>query len=267
VSTQAGEHYLINASPDLRDQIASTPPLAPKRTPRDTPITSILLTSADVDAVVGLLHLREFQPLQIYSTSSVRRILQEENRMFRVLDRAKPPAAWHDLPMDNWFSLPGRAAGTGVADMRCRVLPLGRVYPDYVSDELRHSLRPGEAVAGLVFQQGGKQLFYAPALPAGSSNWKEWAQSSDVCMLDGTFWSENELIAVGASSKTAREIGHVPLSGPGGLLQEFRGSAQTRKILIHINNTNPILDEESPANREVRDAGWEIAYDGMQIAL
>jgi pyrroloquinoline quinone biosynthesis protein B len=267
VSTQTGGHYLVNASPDLRGQIASTPLLAPKRAPRDTPITSILLTSADVDSVIGLLHLREFQPLQIYSTRSVRRILQEQNRIFRVLDRAKPAAAWHDLPLDTSFSLPGGAAGSGEADVRCGVLPLGGVYPDYVSDELRRSLSPGEAVVGLVFQEKGKQLFYAPALPAGSRNWKEWAQSSDVCMLDGTFWSENELIAVGASSKTAREIGHVPLSGPGGLLQEFRGSAKTRKILIHINNTNPILDEESQENREVRDAGWEIAYDGMQIEL
>ena len=268
LTIQAGEHYLVNASPDLRTQIVSTPLLAPARAPRDTPISAILLTSADVDSVVGLLHLREFQPLQIYCTPSVRRILHEENRMFRVLNRAKPAADWHELQSDSWISLPSTATGSAeTSPLRFRVVPLGSVYPDYVSDELRRSLSPREAVIGLVFQEGKKQLLYAPALPAGSSNWKEWAQSSDACLLDGTFWSEDELIGVGASTKTAREIGHVPLSGPNGLLEDFRGSAKTRKILIHINNTNPVLDEESRENREVRDAGWEIAYDGMQVEI
>jgi pyrroloquinoline quinone biosynthesis protein B len=266
VSADAGQHFLINASPDLRSQILSTTLLAPARTPRHTPISAILLTSADVDSVAGLLHLREFQPLQIFSTPSVRQIILEENRIFRVLDRAKPAAIWQDLPLDTWFSVSANLAGEEMP-VRCRVLPLGSVYPDYVSEELRRSLSPGEAVIGLVFQDAGKQFFYAPALPVTSSDWQEWARSSDLCLLDGTFWSENELISAGASSKTAREIGHVPLSGPGGLLEEFGASQQTRKILIHINNTNPILDEESRENREARDAGWEIAYDGMQIEL
>src|SRR3981081_42014 len=94
VCSNTGECYLLNASPDLRSQILSTPLLAPAHPPRHTPIAGILLTSADVDSVAGLLHLREFQPLHIYSTSSVRRIL-EENPIFRVLNRANPPAIWH----------------------------------------------------------------------------------------------------------------------------------------------------------------------------
>jgi pyrroloquinoline quinone biosynthesis protein B len=267
ISTQEGKQYLVNASPDLRIQVLSAAALAPKRAPRQTPISSILLTSADVDSVAGLLHLREFQPLRIYSTRSVRRILNEENGIFRVLDRAEPAASWQDLPIETWFSFPENATSNMGNSLRCRVLPLGGVYPDYVSENLRRSLSPGEAVIGLLFQEGSKQLFYAPALPAGSNNWKEWAGSSDVSLVDGTFWNEEELIALGASSKTAHEIGHIPLSGPSGLLEEFPVSTKARKILIHINNTNPILDEESRENREVRDAGWEIAYDGMQIEL
>ena len=101
--------------------------------------------------------------------------------------------------------------------------------------------------------------------PGRSSEWKDWAASSDVCLLDGTFWNDAELISTGVGSKTAREIGHLPLSGAGGLLQEFDSNKCGQKILIHINNTNPILDEESPEHREVRDAGWEIAYDGMEF--
>ncbi len=267
VCPSVGECFLLNASPDLRTQILSTPLLAPAKPPRDTPIAGILLTSADVDSVAGLLHLREFEPLRIYATSSVRRILLEENRIFRVLERSNPPAMWHDVPLNTWFPLGTVNSSSGDPSVRCRVVLLGGAYPDYVSEDLRRALAPGEAVVGLLLAQGKKQVFYAPALPGRSDEWKEWARSSDLCLLDGTFWSENELISTGVGSKTAREIGHVPLSGAGGLLEQFDFAKRGRRVLIHINNTNPILDEDSPEHREVRDAGWEIAYDGMEFEL
>jgi pyrroloquinoline quinone biosynthesis protein B len=267
VCSNTGECYLLNVSPDLRTQILSTSLLAPAQPPRHTPIAGILLTSADVDSVTGLLHLREFQPLHIYATSSVRRIVLEENRIFHVLERANPPAFWQDVPLNTWFPL-GKANSSGEeTSVRCRLVPLGNAYPDYVSADLRRSLPLGEAVVGLVLAQGSKQVFYAPALPGGSEEWKDWVRSSDLCLLDGTFWGENELVSAGVGSKTAREIGHVPLSGPGGLLEEFDSAKKGRRVLIHINNTNPILDEESPEHREVRDAGWEIAYDGLEFQL
>jgi pyrroloquinoline quinone biosynthesis protein B len=267
VCLDAGECFLLNASPDLRAQILSTPLLAPIQPPRHTPIAGVLLTSGDVDSVAGLLHLREFQPLHIYATASVRRIVLEENRIFHVLERANPPACWHDVSLNTWFPLGAVNSTTGEASVRCRMVPLGSVYPDYVSADLRRSLPPAEAVVGLVLAQGNKQVFYAPALPGGSEEWKEWALSSDLCLLDGTFWGENELISAGVGSKTAREIGHMPLSGSGSLLEEFDSAKRGRRVLIHINNTNPILDEESLEHREVRDAGWEIAYDGMEFQL
>ena len=220
-----------------------------------------------MDSVAGLLDLREFQPLHIYATVSIRRILQEENRIFRVLDRASPPAGWHDTTLNTWFPLGAPPSPNTEASLRCCIVPLGGAYPDYVSDGLRRSLPPFEAVAGLLLAQGGKQFFYAPALSGRSEEWKEAARSSDLCMLDGTFWSDKELIATGVGSKTAREIGHLPLSGTGGLLEQFAPSRRGRAVLIHINNTNPVLDEDSPEHREVRDAGWEIAYDGMEIEL
>ena len=267
VCPDAGKCYLLNASPDLRTQILSMPSLAPARPPRDTPIAGVLLTSADVDSVAGLLHLREFQPLHIYATASVRRIVLGENRIFRVLERANPPATWHDIPLNIWFPLGVANSSSGEPSLRCRMVPLGGAYPDYVSEDLRRSLPPGEAVIGLVLAQGSKQAFYAPALPGRSDEWKNWARSSDLCLLDGTFWDENELISAGVGSKTAREIGHVPLSGVGGLLEESNSGIRGRRVLIHINNTNPILDEESSEYREVRDAGWEIAYDGMEFEI
>jgi pyrroloquinoline quinone biosynthesis protein B len=267
VSVSDTELFLVNASPDLRTQIVSTPLLAPAKIPRHTPIAGVVLTSADVDSVAGLLHLREFQPLTIYATPSVRRIVQEENRIFRVLNRANPPAVWQDLRLDAWFDLTSSGSSGTAAPLRCRVVPLGKTFPDYVSEELRRSLPPLEAVLGLAFEEGKKRFFYAPALPGGSDTWKDYAKSSDLCLLDGTFWNDDELISTGVGSKTARDIGHIPLSGPGGMLEECGPSRGGRRVLIHINNTNPILDEDSPEHREVRDAGWEIAYDGMQIEL
>jgi pyrroloquinoline quinone biosynthesis protein B len=267
VSPTAIKGYLLNASPDLRTQILSTASLAPARPPRHTPIAGVLLTSADVDSVSGLLHLREFQPLHIYATLSIRRILFEENRIFRVLDRANPRAVWHDVSLNTWFPLGTAGSSSGDPSIRCRMVPLGGAYPDYVSEGLRRSLSPDEAVIGLVLEQGSKQVFYAPALPGRTEDWKDWARSSDLCLVDGTFWDDQELISAGVGSKTAREIGHVPLSGVRGLLEELNSATRGRRVLIHINNTNPILDEESPQHREVRDAGWEIAYDGMQIEL
>src|SRR6266700_7816382 len=124
-----GECFLLNASPDLRTQIVSTPLLSPASAPRGTPITGIILTSADVDSVAGLLHLREFQPLRIYATRSVRRIVLEENRIFRVLDRAKPPATWEDVPLDTWFPLGPHNLSTDEGQVQCRMVPLGGAYP------------------------------------------------------------------------------------------------------------------------------------------
>ena len=263
----SGGCFLLNASPDLRTQILSTPLLSPSHPPRDTPIAGVILTSADVDSVAGLLHLREFQPLRIFATRSVRRIVLEENRIFRVLDRANPPAVWQDVSLDTWFSLDTAHTPTGETSPRCRMVSLGGAYPDYVTDTLRKSLPPEEAVVGLVVTQSEKQFFYAPTLPGRSGGWKDLAQSSDVCLVDGTFWDENELISSGVGLKTAREIGHMSLAGEGGLLRALGSSCSGRRILIHINNTNPILNEESLENRQVRDAGWEISYDGMEIEL
>jgi pyrroloquinoline quinone biosynthesis protein B len=259
--------FLLNASPDLRTQIISTPELSPEQKPRHTPIVGVLLTSADVDSVAGLLHLREFQPLHIYSTPSVRRILVGENRIFSVLERSNPPAVWQDIALNTWFSLTQESSCRGEDSFCCRMVSLGGEYPDYVSEDLRRSLPPDEAVIGLVLIHGSKQIFYAPSLSGRSEHWKDWARSSDLSLMDGTFWTDNELISVGAGSKTAREIGHVPLSGEGGLLEELGSGERGHRILIHMNNTNPVLDEESAQLREVKHAGWEVAYDGMEFEL
>jgi len=267
VSLSPSHWLLLNASPDLRQQILSDPELAPIDGARSSPIASIVLTSADTDCVLGLLHLREFQPLRIYATPSVRRILTEENSLFKTLERSVPPVQWETLALNRPTPISGSATSGGDMGLCFRAVPLQGEFPDYVSPRLRNELPPGEAVIGLELTQQSKMFFYAPTLPARGEEWKRHLQHSQLALLDGTFWTDNELIDVRGGGKKAREIGHVPLSGAGGLLEQLRDVRNPRRVLIHLNNTNPVLDEESAAYRAVRDAGFEIAYDGMEFEL
>jgi pyrroloquinoline quinone biosynthesis protein B len=265
VSPAPGTWFLLNASPDLRQQLLQDPDFAPAVGTRGTPISAIVLTSADVDSVMGLLHLREFQSLRIYATPSVLRVLREENSLFRCLERSAPTVQWEALRLDRPItSFPRTDAKSALV---CKAVPLGGDFPDYVSDGLRKNLAKEEAVIGLEIVQNEKRLFYAPSLSGQSETWKCCAQKSDLALLDGAFWTDNELIDVRGSGKTAREIGHLPLSGRGGLIAQFPPAPRGRRVLIHLNNTNPVLDESSDARRAVRDAGWDVAYDGMEFEL
>jgi len=260
--------FLVSASPDLRAQILATPELAPQtKSETHSPIAGVFLPSADVDSVMGLLHLREFQSFFVFSTAGVQRILRKENKIFGVLDRADPPVQWQVLSGKGRLGChlsesPGEAPA-----FVCVTLPLGGSYPDHVSDGLQRTLSAEEAAIGFVFEQKGKSVFIAPSLSGSNSEWTKAAASSDLVLIDGTFWSDDELSKTGRSKKTARELGHLPLSGADGLLEQFPRSAKGRKVLIHINNTNPILDEDSAEHRAALDAGFEIAYDGMEFEL
>ena len=259
---------LINASPDLRTQVLATPELAPfPGTSNSTPIYDVFLTSADVDSLAGLLHLREFQGFRISSTPAIRRIMDEQNSIFRVLGRATPPVQWFSLPLASSFSETETPETSEVPKFQVRAVSVGGEYPDYISEKLRKDLPANEAVVALYLEYGGKRVFVAPSLPGRDNGWKKLAQESDVALLDGTFWSDDELKRAGRGKKTAREMGHVPLSGPDGLIAQYPKAGKGRKVLIHINNTNPILVEDSAEHRAVLDAGFEIAYDGMEITL
>ena len=259
--------FLVCASPDLRAQILAAPELAPQsKSETHSPLAGVFLPSADVDSVMGLLHLREFQSFFVFAAAAVQRILKKESKIFGVLDRADPPVQWQVLSSKGRLGChlsesPGEAPA-----FVCVTMPLGGSYPDYVSEELQRTLSADEATVGFVFEQKAKSVFIAPSLSGRNSEWTK-AAASDLVLIDGTFWSDDELIKTGRSRKTAREIGHLPLSGTDGLLEQFPKNAKGRKILIHINNTNPILDEDSPEHRAALDAGFEIACDGMEFEL
>jgi pyrroloquinoline quinone biosynthesis protein B len=259
---------LIGASPDLRAQIVSEPELRPfPNTKSSTPIYEIYLCSAEVDSLMGLLHLREFQTFKIFSVPTLRRILSEENSIFRVLARASPAVQWFSLPASSEGALDTNQKSGRASELRVSAVALGGEYPDYVSEKLRRELPAQEAVVGLLLEYLGKRLFVAPSLPGRTPEWKKCVESSDLVLIDGTFWSDDELLRIGRGKKTARELGHLPLAGPGGLLEQYPRHARGRRILIHMNNTNPILNEDSAEHRAALAAGFEIAYDGMELTL
>ncbi len=266
--TSDNQHYfLLNASPDLRLQIEGTPHLHPRSGQRDSPICGVVLTSADIDQVAGLLSLRELQSFRIYSTSSLRRVLQEDNSVFAMLNRVPNQVAWQEVALGQPFPLEGDTSASA-SGITCEAFCLGKRYPAYVSAQRSASLKPEEALLGLFVESpSGKRVAYMPAVPAIDGPWVQQLEAVDLLLFDGTFWSDDELIRVQGSGATAREMGHVPVSGPDGSLRRLAGLRRPRKVFLHINNTNPMLDESGLQAREVREAGWEIAEDGCGFEI
>jgi pyrroloquinoline quinone biosynthesis protein B len=269
---QDGERwFLLGASPDLRAQLEATPELHPRAQPRgevtrQSPIAGTVLANADLDHVLGLLLLRELQPLRIHSTGAIRQILREDNTMFGMLERVANQASWKDFTPGESFPLLGPAGDD--SGLRGRALSLGTHFPAYVSAARQGHLAPRESSLGLLIDSAsGKRLAYMPAVPAIDDALLGEFESADLLFFDGTFWSDDELIRTQGSGNTARQMGHVPVSSAEGSLKKLAGLRRPRKIYLHINNTNPMLNESGPEYRQVREAGWEIAEDGWQFDL
>jgi pyrroloquinoline quinone biosynthesis protein B len=262
VSADGQAWFLLNASPDLRTQIEATPELHPMAGARQSPIAGIVLSSGDLDNVLGLLLLREFQPLRIFSTPAIRQIVSEENSFFRLLERVPGQVTWNEIRPGGFFEL--KSPGACIC---CRAIALPGSYPAYVSENERRGLAMDQAVMALVLESGDRRMLFAPALPAITKELQAAMLDCDLLFLDGTFWSDEELRQVRGAGPSAREMGHLPAGGPGGSLEQLASLKDPRKIYIHINNTNPMLDEESPQHRQAREAGWEIAEDGWEFEL
>jgi pyrroloquinoline quinone biosynthesis protein B len=258
--------FLVNASPDLRYQIEAFSPLHPgSNSPRDTPIHGVVLTCAELDAALGLLLLRESQPLNVYATAAVRKLLVEDNSVFGVLRRQADQVRWHDTTPEDPFSLDSIAGlPTGI---RCTPIATYGSFPGHVASPRASALQSAEAVIGLFIEQNGKRLAFFPGVLSITADLLERFEESDVLFFDGTFWSDDELIRVQGEGKTARDMGHLPVGDAEGTLESLSSLKRPRKIFIHINNTNPMLDESSAEHRRVLDAGWELAADGMEIQL
>ncbi|MGA2992515.1 MAG: MBL fold metallo-hydrolase [Candidatus Korobacteraceae bacterium] len=262
VSVDGEDWLLLNASPDLRTQIEATPELRPRRL-RGSPIRGVVLTSGDLDQVLGLLLLREFTPLQICSTASVRRILREDNAFFGMLAQVPEQSRWIDVrPQQIFEPLPG---------LCCRPVAMSGGFPRWVAAGRAHALVPSEAVLGLILETGreGKRtrVAYMPAIPEYSERLLAELANCDAILADGTFWSDDELQRLQPGVRSAREMGHLPLGGRDGALAQTQTLTRPRKVFVHINNTNPILNEQSPQFAEARAAGWEAGKDGWQLTF
>jgi pyrroloquinoline quinone biosynthesis protein B len=262
VSADGRAWFLLNASPDLRAQIEATPELHPLPGARQSPIAGIVLSSGDLDNVLGLLLLREFQPLRIFSTAAIRKIVSQDNSFFRLLERVPGQVTWTEIRPGGVFEL--KSSGACICG---RVIALPGSYPAYVSESQSERLAKDQAVLALVLESGGRKMLFAPALPAITKELQAAILDSELLLVDGTFWSDDELRQVRGGGPTAREMGHLPVGGSGGSLEQLASLKGGRKIYIHINNTNPMLDEESAQYRQASEAGWEIAEDGWEFEL
>jgi pyrroloquinoline quinone biosynthesis protein B len=279
VSGNGRSWFLLGGSPDLRQQIEATPALQPSEGVRQSPIAGVVLASVDLDHVLGLLLLRELQPLRIYGTPSVLGILREDNSVFGMLNRVPEQAVWTEILPGQKFRIEN-AHGSD-SGLSCTAISLGSHYPPYVANQgfanpessnhgssNQRSLVPNEASLGLIVESAsGVRLAYMPAVPTIDDALLELLESVSVVMFDGTFWSEDELIRIQGGGQTAGEMGHIPVGSVGGSLQKLHELRRPRRIYLHINNTNPMLDESGPEFRAVRDAGWEIAEDGWELKL
>jgi pyrroloquinoline quinone biosynthesis protein B len=257
-----GAWALVNASPDILTQLQANPVLQPARTARDTAITGIVLVDGQIDHTTGLYMLREAtRPWPLWCTDSAYADLTRGNPILQVLS--------HYCGIDRHrIDLEGDGFRVdGVTGVWWRGLPVASKPAPYSPN--RESPVPGDNIALLITDENrGKKAVYAPGLGAVEAPVWNAMRGADCVLVDGTFWTDDEMIRLGLSRKRARDIGHLPQSGAGGMLEWLEQLPEaTRKVLVHINNTNPILDETSAERAELRRRGIEVAWDGMEIAL
>jgi pyrroloquinoline quinone biosynthesis protein B len=258
--------FLLNASPDLRAQILATPPLQPRRAGRDTPIAGAVLTNGDVDALAGLLSLRESQPLAIYASGRVLATLAA-NPIFAVLnpERVARRALTLGEPMD-LMTQDGRASGLRVEAF---IVP-GKValYLEDAAIEQRLAQRSEDTVGlEITSVADGKRFLHIPACAALDDELRARLRRAPLLFFDGTLWRDDEMIRAGLGTKTGRRMGHLSVSGPEGSMAALADLDIARKLFIHINNTNPILCAGSPERAAVAATGWDVAHDGLEIRL
>jgi pyrroloquinoline quinone biosynthesis protein B len=251
-----GPWFLVNASPDARQQLEAITE-ARLDGVRAPPVAGVLLTDAEIDHTAGLLLLRESaSPVRVYGEAGVERALREGYPVLPMLERYCG-AQWHTLEPDHAQPLHG-------SSLTVEPFVVGGDAPRYLDGsgmELEAS--------GFVFRDraGNGVVTYVPGLARLDDAVLGRLAASDLVLVDGTFWRDDELARLGISTRSARDMGHLPLSGPGGTLKVLAGLERPRKALVHINNTNPILLEDSPERAEVVRAGVEVAYDGLEVEL
>jgi pyrroloquinoline quinone biosynthesis protein B len=266
VSANGRDWVLLNASPDLREQIAKAPQLSPAagEPVRASPIKAVVVTNGDVDHVAGLLNLREAQPFTVYGARRVLDVLAA-NRIFDVL--AKASVERSELPLGAPLALSGAGVDLGLT---VEAFPVAGKIALWLEDAMAANYGSAEGdTLGLqiIETASGKSFFYVPGCAGMDSELEERLRGAELVFFDGTLWHEYEMIDQGLLGKTGSRMGHINMSGEDGSIKAFSALGVTRKIYVHINNSNPVLDEGSKERAEAKAAGWEIGEDGMEVAL
>lgn len=257
---------IINASPDLRQQINDNPQLHPSDGKRHSPITGVVLTNGDVDHVTGLLTLRESYPLAVYATQRILSILAA-NSIFNVLNPEF--VARRPIALDTPFEVADRAGnGTGVVMESFAVPGKVALHQEDPSAGPGFGTQPEDTIGMRISATGSdRHFFYVPACARMTDDLARRLRGAPMVFFDGTLWHDDEMITAGVGVKTGARMGHMSVNGSNGTMAAFARLDVGRKIFIHINNTNPILVGDSPENAALQAAGWEVSHDGMDIRL
>ncbi|GAB4576559.1 MAG: pyrroloquinoline quinone biosynthesis protein PqqB [Roseibium sp.] len=263
---------VFNVSPDIREQIAASPDLQPRADGplRHTPIRAVVLTNADVDHIAGLLSLREREPFVLYATSRVLKTLAE-NSIFQVLN--PEVVERRELPLEGTTALEGPDGPLGLTVETFAVPGKVALFLENAEDD-NFGTAPGDTI-GIALRGApsgaakgpADTLFYIPGCAAVDDALRKRIDGGACLMFDGTVFHDTEMADTGVGSKTGARMGHMAISGENGSLAALKDIGLGRRIFVHINNTNPILDPDSDAAKTVQAAGWEIGYDGMELTL
>ena len=267
VSSDGAHWVLLNASPDLRQQIAMNPPLqlAPDAPLRASPIKAAVFTNGDVDHMAGLINLREMQPFSVYATDRVLGVMAATS-VFNIL--AAGVVGRHALPLGEPVPLTGGGVDLGLAVTAFPVPGKVALYLEDASAGPSYGTQIGDTIGLEIAEPAtGKSFFYIPGIARLDEAVEKRLRGASLVFLDGTLYDDDEMIRQGLMPKTGPRMGHISMSGPAGSIAAFERLGVTRRIFVHINNSNPVLDDSSPERRAVEAAGWTIGKDTMEVTL
>ncbi|CAM1643684.1 Metallo-beta-lactamase [Bartonella choladocola] len=264
-STDKKQWVLFNASPDLRQQINSTPELFPDPNGllRSTPISAVVLTNADIDHIAGLLTMRERQPFVIYATERVINVL-ENNPVFNILD----PAIVKKIPLSVNRLTKICNVENEPTGIQIKAFPVPGKIALFLEDKKKKNFgSEDEDTIGIrIFdKKKNRSVSYIPGCAKVTAFVKSQVENSDCLFFDGTLFCDDEMIKAGLGPKTGQRMGHMSISGEDGAIEAWRNTAIPEKIFIHINNSNPVLDDHSAERQKVEQSGWKVAFDGMEL--
>ncbi|MHA6346001.1 pyrroloquinoline quinone biosynthesis protein PqqB [Roseivivax sp. CAU 1761] len=255
VTANGTDWAILNASPDIRAQLAAAPVLHPTGL-RDMPLASVLVTNGDIDHVAGLLTLREMQPFTLYATPAIHEVLAA-NPIFAALN----PAAVTRAPISM------ETAQEIAPGLTATLFPVPGKVPLYMEGDRVETELLGEQTVGVQLEAAGRTAFYIPGCATLTDDLRARLDGAETLFFDGTLWRDDEMLRAGLGQKTGKRMGHMSMDGPDGSLAAFADLSIGRRVYVHMNNTNPVLRPDSDQRRAAEAAGWTIGQDGMEIAL